>query len=349
MPLEKVFNAMASTLVPAGILPDRMGIKAGEGLFRVREGRRLRKFEGLFGFKSYRAVHVFQLRRGDDALPNQLALQSSYRLLLLPLLEFLFRAVADIVVVERAAVFAPSICRELNENRSSPRPNSRNGLARRVEYKLGVVPIAVQHFYPQTSHHFMNLAAGWLAHAQRRINRIEIVLAYEQDGQLLQCREIRRLEKSPRLHDSITQKNAADLIRMAHFDGVGQADSYRDGSAYDSRTSLETDRLVNQVHRTAFSAPAACDLSIYLAIHCFQMASLAQVMCVRAMPAYRNIIFAQRKPYRCSYRFLANGKVRRAAHLSFAISLRDRFLDQAYSLHLIENFLRAASCHGMNQ
>src|SRR5260221_10684915 len=135
MPLEKVFNAMASTLVPAGILPDRMGIKAGEGLFRVREGRRLRKFEGLFGFKSYRAVHVFQLRRGDDALPNQLSLQSSYRLLLLPLLEFLFPAVADILVVERAAVFLPSICRLLDEDRSSPLPNAGNHLAIPVVYE----------------------------------------------------------------------------------------------------------------------------------------------------------------------------------------------------------------------
>ena len=54
-----------------------------------------------------------------------------------------------------------------------------------------------------------------------------------------------------------------------------------------------------------------------------------------------DIILAQRKPYRCRHRLLPNGQVCRAAHLSLAISQCNRFLHNAYPLHLMENFFRS--------
>jgi len=70
-----------------------------------------------------------------------------------------------------------------------------------------------------------------------RVDRVVVVLADEEDRQLLQRREVRGLVENALVHGALAEENADDRVRFALFQREGVAERQRQGRADDGRGS----------------------------------------------------------------------------------------------------------------
>ena len=161
-------------------------------------------------------------------------------------------------------------------------------------------------------------AISRLARVERRIDRVEIVLADEEDGQPVHGREVDALVEHAGLGRRVAEEDDGDCGAVLQHRTERGADADRDRAADDRHAAEEIDRQVDQMHRAALARGAAVDLAIELGEHGAQIAALADIVRVRAVRADDVVFQAQVPAYAGGDGLLADAEMGGAAHVALA-------------------------------
>src|SRR5215471_4897666 len=173
-----------------------------------------------------------------------------------------------------------------------------------------------------------------LAFIDARVDRIEVILAEEDDGKFVQRRKVCALMKDAFLDRRIAKERDSHFTVAHALVGERAADSDRNRARDDRNARHDTLRDIHQVHGTTAAADASRCLAANLRHHAFEIAALGEIMRVATVRAVDLVRRFKRRAGTDRDRFLANRKVDRAAHLTFSVMIRDRLLDQANAKHL---------------
>ena len=323
------------------------GAPQGSGLEQMRKGRVRLRERGCLGVgKGALDLVPDLLLHGADpgvvelAAAAQIFLETADGILRLPFMELGFRTVADVVVVVRSAVFAPTVSVKLEQAGPAALPDRVHRLGDQQIRFDGVVAVAGAGGNSHGLRHFVDPAALRLAHPERGINGIKIVFADEQHRQLLQGGEVDRFIEYAFLDGAVAQENGADPVGAVELDRQPQPHPDRDGPTDDGGAAHEPDGRVHQMHRAALSGAASRGLAVDLRDHRPEVAALAQVVRVGPVAADGKIIAAQHQSRRRCRRLLSDRQMRGTTHLPLAVAVRDRLLDEAYPLHGIQQLAR---------
>ena len=168
---------------------------------------------------------------------------------------------------------------------------------------------------------------GRLALPLVRVNRIAVVLADEQDRQLLQRGEVERLVKHTFLGRAVAKERDHHAALAPQLDGVGIAHRVRNRGGDDRRGAHHAARDVDQVHRAAFAARAAVDLAVELGDHAPQVAAFGEIHRMAAVRPEDDVVRLEGLAGADRHALLPDRQVNRALDLVGRIDARDLFLD----------------------
>ena len=172
-----------------------------------------------------------------------------------------------------------------------------------------------------------------LARRQRRLHRVEIVLAEEDDRHLLERGEIQALGTDALFRRRIPEEDDDHAVLAFHPRGQPRADRYGHRSADNRRGPGHADALVDQVHRAAARRGAPVHAAVHLAQHRLQVAAFREVGAMGAVARVDEIRTGQRRAASDCRRFLADDQMDRRLHLILVVAPFDLFLDAADAEH----------------
>ncbi len=238
-------------------------------------------------------------------------------------------AVAEVPVLAGADVFLPAVGHALEEERA------RVAAAHRFDHRLRAFRdpqhVAVlDALRRQAERRCARADVGHvLADALVGVDRVAVVLAEEEHGQLLQRGEVQALVEDALVDRAVAEhrEHHARLAAQFHRDRI--ADRVRDRRADHRRGAEDTRRDVDHVHRAALAACAAGRLAVELREHRAQIAALGEIERVRAIRTEDGVVAAQRFADADRHRLLPDRKVHRRLDHVGRIDARDLLFDAA--------------------
>ena len=159
-----------------------------------------------------------------------------------------------------------------------------------------------------------------------------VVLADEQDRQLMQRREVEGFVKHPFLGGTVAEKARGDAALAFAFQREGIARRHRDRGTDDGRHAEHVGVHVDQVHGSGLAGGAAGALAVKLRHHLFEVSALGQIGGVAPVGGRNHVARVEDVANADGHRFLADGQVHRTFDLVGRINAGDFFFrppDQA--------------------
>src|SRR5215831_5371127 len=236
-----------------------------------------------------------------------------------PGVKLLLSAVPEMDVAERPAMFEPTVSHELEERRASFVADMGNCLGGSGVDRLDQLTVVLRSPDAMPAHQFGNGAVSRLSRVERRVHRIEIVLANEEYGQPMDCRKVHALMKDAGLGRRITEENDRDAGAILQHRAEGRTNTDRNRAADNRHATEKVHRQVDEMHRAA--------LAVELGEHRAQAAALTDVMSVRTMRANNMILQTQMPAHAGGDGLLTDAEMSRTAHVAFRIQGLDALLD----------------------
>ena len=185
---------------------------------------------------------------GGEAGGKHFRPRARQRVACLPCLKFTRRPVAQPIIVVRPDVLEPAVGLEFEERWPAAASRELHGTVRRFVHAGHVIAVALAAFQPIGPRQPPDLPARRLPHRERRIDRVEVVLADENDRQLFEDGEVDRFVEHAFFGGRIAEEYASHVIFTAKLSGQRHADGDRDRAADHRYGPQETSRDVDQVH-----------------------------------------------------------------------------------------------------
>ena len=167
------------------------------------------------------------------------------------------------------------------------------------------------------------------------VDRIEVVLAHEDDGEAVQHRKVCALVKHAFFDRRVADKHHGDLAASHALVGkrAPHRKRYRAGNDGHARHHAFAD--VHEVHGAAAPADASGFLAANLGEHPFEVATFGQVVGVATVRAVDLVGNLQRRAHTDSGGFLADREMHRAAHFAFGVVIGDCLFHEADAQHAL--------------
>jgi len=251
----------------------------------------------------------------------------------LPLFVFIFGAIPNVIVEARAAMLTPAVSIEQQERRAVRIARTLHRFGCQLEGLFEVVAVTVHGKHPMCTGD-VGQGPVRLTLTQRRVDRIQVVLANEDHGKFVQRGEICAFVKHAFLDRGVADEGDGYLATAFAFVCEGAADSDWDRTGNDGNARHHALFDVHEVHGPAPAANAASGLAADLGEHTLQIAALGEIVRMTAMGAVNFVSESKGFANADGRRFLSNRKMHRAAHLTFGVVFRNGFLDQPDPQHL---------------
>ena len=165
------------------------------------------------------------------------------------------------------------------------------------------------------------------------VDRVEIVLADEQDRQLPERGEIHAFVPGAFVGCALAEEASDDRLRLLHLERQRGADGIRDARCNDRGRAHHVDLGIDEMHRPRLAARAAVDLAVELGHHARHVAALGEVKRVAAVGAEHHVALVQVIAHRGGNRLLPDAEVDRALDLVRGVKADDLFLDPPDQVH----------------
>ena len=165
------------------------------------------------------------------------------------------------------------------------------------------------------------------------VDRVEIVLADEQDRQLLERGEVHALVPRALVGRALAEEADDDRLGPLHLERQRRAHRVGDARRDHSRRPHHVDRRIDQVHRPRLAAGAAVDLAVELGHHARHVAALGEIERVAAIGAEHHVALLEMVAHRRRDGFLADAEMDGALDLVRGVEADDLLLDPADQIH----------------
>ena len=245
-----------------------------------------------------------------------------------PRLEIRARAIALGIVLAGADVLAPAIGAAFDEHRAA-------AAAHRVE-RIGGQRAQLEHVAIVDLVRRDAVGRDPLAEAlrrpaprDRRVDGVIIVLAHEQNRQLVQRGEVEALGEDAFFGRAVAEERHRDAIAARALERQGKADRDRNRRADHRGGAQHVVAHVDEMHRAAFAAGDAGRLAVELGEQTAQRRTLGEEGGVAAIGRRHHVVRAQHVAHADRDGFLSDRQVDRALDLVGRIDARDFFLGAA--------------------
>ena len=165
------------------------------------------------------------------------------------------------------------------------------------------------------------------------VDRVEIVLADEQDRQLLERCEVHALVPRALVGRTFAEEAHDDRLRLLHLERQRRAHRIGDAGRHHRRRAHHADARVDEMHRARLAAGAAVDLAVELGHHAWNIAALGEIERVAAIGAEQDVRRLQVIADGRRHGFLADAEMDRALDLVRGIEADDLFFDPPDQVH----------------
>src|SRR5262249_54141290 len=171
-------------------------------------------------------------------------------------------------------------------------------------------------------------------HGQRRVRRVEVVLADEHDRKPPDRRPVEAFVKDTLVDRAVAEEGDGDAALPVHLEGERGPHRDRDSLGEDRRRCDHSDLGVGEMDRSAASPRAARFPAVELGDQGGEIAALGEVVRVTAMATVDDIVALERAAHADGDGLLAHGEMRRGAHFLLLVELGEPLFDPAHAEHL---------------